>query len=308
MSEMRSVVLDCDTGTDDAVAIMLAALHPSLELLGVCTVWGNHDVATTTDNTLRVLDHISRSDVPVIRGRDDLRGADEVRAAKSPADALPLPAPARAETSADHVGRLVETLRSVPRSVALVATGPLSNLAFALSVEPSLVDHITELVVMGGSHLVQAPHGAETNMRNDPLAARSVLNAGLARLVMIPLDATYEAALTAGDCDALDALGTPAATVAATFVRQRIEHYSTVPAMAAAGAAPVHDALTVAYVIDPSVVTLRPAHVTVEVSDVRRGRTHMDFAPRDREPNAMVAVGADRRRFVDLLHEAFAAG
>src|SRR4051794_12358004 len=153
------LVLDCDTGTDDAVAIMAAALHPELELLGVCTVDGNVPLANTTDNTLRVLDHIG-SRVPVFAGaprpllRPDFPIPREVLNADSDFQVLTLDLPAATTAVSDRsaVDFLVDTfLREENADVVLVATGPLTNIALALSVEPRLAERIGRLVLMGGA-------------------------------------------------------------------------------------------------------------------------------------------------------------
>ena len=287
----RRVILDCDTGTDDAIAIMVAALHPQLELVAVTTVWGNADVRVTTENTLRVLRHIGRSDIPVHAG---LGGPSERGAPVQPA-----------------VEWLVETLRAPTDRVTLVATGPLTNLAAALAAEPRIVDAVDELVVMGGSHAIPGvTPSAERNFWNDPAAASAVLAAGFERLVLVPLDATYAAALTAGDCARLRDLGTPAATAAAAFIAERIRDYRDVAAFGDRQAAPVHDPLTIAYLVAPEVVSFTPARVEVETRDPRTvGRTVMDFGALTADPpNALVALDADATAFRDVLESTLGAG
>lgn len=299
-----SVILDCDTGTDDAVAIMLAALHPDIELLGVTTVWGNHDLATCTDNTLRVLDHIGRPQVPVVPGRAEPIEPRRVAYDDRVLPPLSLPTASRSATH-DAVAWLAETLRAADEPVTLVATGPLSNVAAAVRADPAVVEAIDELVLMGGARAQGnvTPY-AERNIWNDPAAADVVLGAGFERLVMIALDATLQAAITAGQADVLDAVGTPAATAAARFVRQRIAHHRDDQRLAAA---PVHDPLTVAYLLDPDVVGLRPARVVAETRDVTTyGQTAVDLEADD--PNAEVALSADADRFFDVLHRTLALG
>src|SRR5688572_13599360 len=143
------VILDCDTGTDDAVAIMLAALHPGLDLLGVTTVWGNHDIAHTTDNTLRVLDHVGRGAVPVHAGAD---GPFRPRIAPLPggrpdlAPVLDLPAPRGVAGEGTAVEWLVQTLRAATEPVCVVPTGPLTNIAAAVTADPGIVGAVDRLV------------------------------------------------------------------------------------------------------------------------------------------------------------------
>jgi hypothetical protein len=158
---VRKLILDVDTGTDDAVAIMFAALHPGLDLIGVTTVNGNVPVAGTTDNTLRVLDVIGRSDIPVYPGlahpiaRRGFPG--RLHFGKDTVNdmhgiALPLPEAHSTAQPVSAVEYLVETLRATTSPMTLVAVGPLSNIATALAVDPSIRDAVDELVIMGGAH------------------------------------------------------------------------------------------------------------------------------------------------------------
>lgn len=292
------MILDCDTGTDDAVAIMLAALHPDLDLLGVMTVWGNVAVEHAGDNTLRVLDHVGRTDVPVLRGADrPLREApDAATRARHLPPHLPLPPSSRAVLGTPAAEWLVETLRTATTRVTLVPTGPLTNVAAALAADPRLVDAVGQVVMMGGGHAVSnVTPSAERNVWCDAQAAHVVLTAGFERLVMVTLDATYQALVDRGQADRWRDLGTPAAVATAAMVEERIAQY--------AGPAPVHDPLTVAYLVDPAVVTLRHLHVAVETAGrLTYGRTVIDVHPVDRQPpNAHVALAADADRFIAVL-------
>jgi inosine-uridine nucleoside N-ribohydrolase len=309
----QKVILDVDTGTDDAVAIMFAALHPDLELVAVTTVNGNVPVENTTDNTLRVLDFIGRSDVPVHRGmsrpivRLDFPGEkDYGSGSESDMHGLELAIPP-ATSRASDVGAiefLVETLRATTEQIALVPVGPLSNIAAALAIEPRLSDAVQEVVIMGGGHDVgNTTPSAEFNIWADPEAADIVLTAGFERLTLVPLDATHRALVTRADVDALEALGTPAGEAAARFVGRRIDAYSSGHRVAAADAAPVHDAVCTAFLVDREVISTRPLHVRVETQGLLTvGRTVMDTRTHAAsKPNADVAFDADARRFVELL-------
>lgn len=298
----RPVILDCDTGTDDAVAIMLAALHPDLELLGVTTVFGNLPVENTTDNTLRVLEYVGRGDVGVYAGAAGPVAPRPV----APDDRempphLALPAPTGSARPTPAAEWLVETLRASAEPITLVATGPFSNLVLALDLDPTIADSLGTVVLMGGSH--RAPSVtplAERNVWNDPVAAARALAAGL-DVVLVTLDATTGAPLTATHADQLEALGTPAGTASAGFVRERIGQYA---GRAAPGEAPVHDPIPVAWLLDPGVVDLAPMRVRVDLEPgPAYGRTH--FAG-DGVPNARVGLTADRDRFFGILRRALA--
>jgi inosine-uridine nucleoside N-ribohydrolase len=294
----RPVILDCDTGTDDAIAIMLAALHPEIELLGVTTVHGNHPVSVTTDNTLRVLDHIGRSDVGVYAGADapysPRLAAPDSRILQPH---LPLPEPTSEKQEQAAAAWLAETLTARP--VTFVATGPLTNLAAAIDLEPGIVDTVEEVVFLGGTQrIANVTALAERNVWNDPAAAAKVFTAGFKRLVVVPLDATYRAQVSADDAERLRELGTPAGRAAATLVHERIEQYAD----AGTQQAPVHDPLTVAYVIDGGVLSLQEVHVeVVTAAGGAYGRTEVKRG----EPNAFLALDADRVQYVDLLVSTF---
>jgi inosine-uridine nucleoside N-ribohydrolase len=311
------LILDVDTGTDDAVALMLACLHPALDLVGATTVNGNVPVDMTTENTLRVFDHIGR-DVPVYRGMAaplvrpdfpvprDLPIAGKTRVHGDYLDLQPAKSAPQASSAVEF---LIETYRTATDEIVLVPTGPLTNIATALKLEPRLTQLIPEVILMGGGHYCgNITPLAEFNVWADPEAARVVFNCGIPRLTIVPLDATHRALLTTEDCDALDALGTPAATACATFVRRRIAGYDSDQPMERPGTAPVHDALCVAAVIDRSVITTRRVHADVEVhGELTVGQTVFDVAARGgNPPNADVAFDADERKFVRLLLDTFA--
>jgi inosine-uridine nucleoside N-ribohydrolase len=311
------LLLDVDTGTDDAVALMLAALHPDLDLVGATTVNGNVPVDMTTENTLRVFDHIGRN-VPVYRGlaaplvRPDFpvpRDTPIPGTTRVHGGYLDIPPSRSAAAVGSAVEFLIETYRNATDEIILVPTGPLTNVAAALKLEPRLVRLIPEIVLMGGGHYCgNITPLAEFNVWADPEAARVVFTCGIPRLTIVPLDATHRALLTLADCDALDALGTPAATACATFTRRRIAGYDTDQPMERPGTAPVHDALCVAAVIDRSVITTRRVHADVEThGELTVGQTVFDVAARGGQPpNADVAFDADERKFVGLLLSTFA--
>lgn len=315
----RKVILDVDTGTDDAIAIMLAAYAPGLDLMACTTVWGNHDVDTTTMNTLRTLDLIGRGDVPVFKGLGKpfapipflfAGHVDSEREIIHPRD---FPAPPTELKAADRpaVEWLVETLRATTEQVTLVPVAPLTNIAAALTLDPKITEAVDEIVIMGGAHaLGNVTASAEANIWHDPVAADVVFQAGFERLVLVPLDATHKANVSLEHTSALSSLNTPAARVAADIVEQRIHGYNETQPQAQPDTAPVHDALCIAYLMDPAVIDIAPYHVAIEtVSPVGFGKTIVDVAARSRKkPNAFVALDADAERFNKLLFEAISEG
>lgn len=312
----QKVILDVDTGTDDAVALMLAALHPDLELVGATTVHGNVPVEVATENSLRVFDHIGVP-VPVYQGvsrpiaradfaipRSEIQSTSSVHGGY-----LDVPAATSRQQPTSAVEFLVETYRAATDEIILVPVGPLSNIATALTLEPGLRDRIPELVIMGGAH----HHGnvtprAEFNVWGDPEAARMVIGSGIRRITLVPLDATHRALVSLDDCARLRALGTPAGEAAARFTERRIRGYDTTQPMARPHAAPVHDALAVAALVDRSLITTRHLHVDVEThGELTLGETVVDTNLRSRlPPNVDVALDADEARFVAMLLETFA--
>jgi inosine-uridine nucleoside N-ribohydrolase len=314
----RKLILDVDTGTDDAVAIMLAALHPALDLVACTTVNGNVAVEYGTDNTLRVLDHIGRVDIPVHEGlsrplvRSDFpiaRTSDD-RAGRIHGRTLAVPATARAKAATGAVEFLIETYRNATEEIVLAPVGPLSNIAAALALEPRLAELVPEVMIMGGAHAIgNVTPSAEFNVWADPEAAAVVFAAGFRKLTLVTLDATHRALVSRADCQRLRGLGTPAGIATATFTEHRIGAHDRSQPMPLADSAPVHDALAVAALIDPSLVTTRRLHVAVETTGTLTvGRTVIDTNFRGGGvPQCDVAFDADATRFVELLLRTFAA-
>ena len=312
----QKLILDVDTGTDDAVALMLAALHPELELVAATTVNGNVPVDYCTENSLRVFDHIGVR-VPVYEGADrpieradfpipraDIQSSNAVHGGY-----LDIPPSTSSKESAGAVEFLIETYLATTDEIILVPVGPLSNVATALRREPRLKDRIPELMIMGGANRYgNVTPRAEFNVWADPEAARVVVNSGVRQITMVPLDATHQALVSLDDCRALRDLGTPAGEAAARFTERRIQGYDTTQPMQRLRAAPVHDALAVAAVVDRSVITTHRLHVDVETSgELTVGETVVDTNFRSRrEPNVDIALDADERKFVAMLLETFA--
>jgi inosine-uridine nucleoside N-ribohydrolase len=304
------LILDVDTGTDDAVALMVAALSPDIDLVGATSVNGNTTLDFTTENTLRVFDYIGMPEVPVYRGVDRPLVRTDVKrgmAERIHGDMLDLPAASQARLQPQHaVDWLIETYLASNGDIVLCPVGPLTNIAMAIQKEPRILDAIPEIVIMGGAH----DHGnitasAEFNIWLDPEAARIVVNCGRP-IRMVPLDATHRALVSTEDAARLRALGTPGGEAAARFVLQRIDGYDAtqpMPRKDGALAAPVHDALAVCAIIDPTILTTEHIPVDVEVhAELSIGRTVCDFRFRSGKPaNVHFAMDADEPKFVAML-------
>ncbi|HWA48839.1 MAG TPA: nucleoside hydrolase [Dongiaceae bacterium] len=314
----KKLILDVDTGTDDAVAIMLAALHPALELVGCTTVNGNAPVQYCTDNTLRVLDHIGRGDIPVHEGaarplvRPDFpipRDQDDL-AGKIHGKTLPIPATTRRRADASAVEFLIETYRNATDEITLVPVAPLTNIAAAILLDPKVAERVPEIVIMGGGHEIgNVTPAAEFNIWGDPEAAAIVFATKFRKMTLVPLDATHQALVSYADCEKLRALDTPAGRAAADFIGHRIEVHDEIQKMAVAGTTPVHDAVCVGSLVDPSIITTRRLHVAVETTGVLTvGRTVIDTHFRSGQtPQCDVAFDADAGKFLALLLQTFAA-
>ncbi len=306
MSE--DLIIDCDTGSDDAIALLVGALHPDLNLVGVTTVAGNCPVEVTTLNTLKVLESAAISGVSVYRGADGPLVGQIDRSAGWPQE-LDLPEPSMTTEPMHAVDFLVETLARAETPITIAAVGPLTNLALAFRMRPGIISKIGRLAIMGGGiGVTNISASAEANIFWDPEAADVVFRAGVP-IDLFPLDATHMAPVTSDDVARWAVAGTPAALTAAAFLPERIHMYeSRMPVEG--GGAPVHDALAVAALVDPDLVRFERANVEIELDGtLTRGRTVVDQRPHtflaSQPKNARVAVWADRERFLDFLTRIF---
>ena len=295
------VILDCDPGHDDAIALLLALASPEIDLVGVTTVHGNQTLEKTTDNALRVLALVGREDVPVAMGADrplvrELQVAAHVHG-ESGLDGPELPPRASEPVEQSAVDFLVE--HAGPETV-LVPIGPLTNVALALEagIRPA------RIVLMGGSIAEgNMTPAAEFNIWADPEAAARVFASGL-DVTMIGLDVTHSALLTPAWAERFRAAGR-----VGTFVAELVEFFKRYHERTYGwDGAPIHDAVALAHAFRPGFV--RTEHVNVEVeleSDLNRGRTVVDRWRRtDRAPNAHVGVAIDADALFELLLERIA--
>jgi inosine-uridine nucleoside N-ribohydrolase len=303
MSASLPVILDCDPGHDDAVALLLALASPALDLLGVTTTYGNQTLEKTTANALRVLDLAGRQDVAVAAGAARPLERELVVAAhvhgESGLDGPSLPPPSRPPSPSEAVDFMVERISASERPVTLVPTGPLTNVARLL--ERTNGEGIGRIVLMGGSIAEgNITPAAEFNVWADPEAARRVFASGL-DVTMIGLDVTHKALLTPDVAARLRATGQ-----VGLFVAELVEFFSLYHRRTYGwDGAPIHDAVAVAYLLRQELVETRFRNVEVELdSELCRGRTVVDLWSRtDRPANANVGVDLDRDGFFELLLE-----
>jgi inosine-uridine nucleoside N-ribohydrolase len=303
------LLVDCDPGQDDAIALLLALASPELELQGVTTVAGNQTLAKVTANAIRVLELAGRGDIPVAAGADRPLAGDLVVAAdahgETGLDGSDLPPPQAEPVAEDAVEFLATRILAAERPTTLVATGPLTNVASLLDAYPEAATRLARIVLMGGAIAEgNQTASAEYNVWVDPEAAARVFAGGL-DVTMVGLDVTNRAVLTPEHANCLRGHGRVGAAVAAMldfYGRYYGEAY-------AHGGCPVHDALAVAYVIRPDLLRVLDRHVEVDTAHgICRGRTVVDMRRRTAlpKPNARVAVDVDASAFVDFLLERLA--
>jgi inosine-uridine nucleoside N-ribohydrolase len=295
------VILDCDPGHDDAIALLLAVASPELEILGITTTYGNQTLEKTTANALRVLELVDRSDIPVAAGADRPRERELVVAAhvhgESGLDGPALPDAATAPIAEDAVSFIASRISASPEAVVVVATGPLTNVARYLAAHGT--EGVARIVLMGGAIAEgNFTPAAEFNIWCDPESAAAVFASGL-DISMMGLDVTHRALLGRDVDERLRAAGRVGSFVADLniyFTRYHRETYGW-------DGAPIHDAVAVAHLIRPDLVETRHRNVEVELeSELCRGRTVVDLWRRtERRPNAHVGVDLDVAAFFDLL-------
>lgn len=282
MAAPLPVLLDVDTGIDDALALLLALRSPELTLLGVTTVAGNVDVDQTTRNTLAVLELAGAEHTPVARGaaRPLLRRLTTATFFHGPngLGGVALPAPRQAPEPEPAALFLIRQALARPGEVTLVATGPLTNVALALRLDPAFGPALRRLVVMGGAARVPGNVSpvAEANFYADPEAARIVFEAGLP-LTMVGLDVTARALFPADLYRRLDEARRRSPgrfDAVASFCLDILNFYLQADLAAGLPGSPLHDPLTVAAVVWPELLRLEPAFVTIETdSAAARGQS-----------------------------------
>jgi purine nucleosidase len=293
-----SIILDCDPGIDDALAIAFAHGHPGIDLVGITTVAGNVGLAKTTANALAVCEYIGAAGTPVTAGCAGplLRPAYDARDVhgESGLGGAVLPPPVASPAPGHAIDYLIDTIQAAPGQITLVATGPLTNIALAVKREPRLADWVREFVIMGGSAgRGNVTPAAEYNIWADPEAATAVFRAGW-NVVMLGLDVTLRTGATPAVLQRMAGLG-PFGT---ELLLPALEQYRSVREPSGP---PVHDVCAVAWVAQPDLFRLVPARVQVETAgQLTSGMTVTDFEVSADGGNARVAMSIDAGRFWEL--------
>lgn len=303
----RSIIIDCDPGHDDAIALILALASPELNVAAVTTCAGNQTPDKTLRNALRILTLLKRQDIPVAGGAlkpllRELIIADNVHG-ESGLDGPSLPDPDFAPQADNAVELMARILRTSPHTVTIVATGPLTNVALLLAGHGALAAKIERIVIMGGAVMLgNWTAAAEFNIFVDPEAADRVFKSGIP-ITMAGLDVTHQAQVMDEDIDRIRQLNNPVADVVAGLLDffmlyHRQERWGF-------QGAPLHDPCTIAWLLAPELFTSIERWVGIETrGEYTQGMTVVDYYQlTDNVPNAEVLMGIDRKGFIDLLVE-----
>ena len=299
----KPLIMDCDPGRDDAIALMMLGRDESYKLLGITTVAGNHTVSHTFNNAQRLSAWLG-IDAPVFRGceRPLLREpviAPEIHG-DTGLDGFDEQCMPKHQETEHAVTWIVKTLLAAAEPVALLVTGPMTNIAMALRLAPAILSKIDRIVLMGGSMaLGNVTPAAEFNIYADPEAARIVFTSGV-DLYMAGLDITLQALCGTETIERMSALNNPAAKLFRDLMTPYCEAESRVYGMEKA---PLHDPVAVAILQKPELITFRKMYVSIDCTGQEGyGRTYCDYYGKTGlEPNCYVAVGLDTEGFWDLV-------
>ena len=299
---MTDIILDCDPGHDDAIAMLLALASPEVRLLGVSTVSGNQTLEKTTANAIRVLAHLDRGEIPVAAGAARPLVRERSVAAnvhgETGLDGPDLPPATRAPEPTHAIEWIAGAIAGNAGPVTLVATGPLTNVALFIARYPDLASRLERIVLMGGAcGEGNATPAAEFNIWADPEAAHRVFSSGL-DVTMVGLDVTHRALLTPVHVERLASAGRAGRLVADLYGFYAQFHSRSY----GWNGAPVHDAVALAHVVDGSLLATVHCGVVVDTGpELSRGRTHADLRRAHWPATCHVAVEVDAERFLSLL-------
>ncbi len=303
----RPVIIDCDPGQDDAINLLLAMAAPAeLDILGITTVAGNVPLALTERNARLMCDIAGREDLPVYAGCErpmvrELVTAESVHGSTG-IDGIEIEPPRTPLAHQHAVDFLVETLMAAkPASVTLVPTGPLTNIAMAIVLEPAILDSVERIVLMGGAMREAGNHSpsAEFNMLVDPHAARAVFRCGRP-IVAMGLDVTHQVLANRERVARIREIGNGPALATAGMLEFFSRHDSK---KYGADGAPLHDPCTIAWLLEPDLFELKHCNIEVETgSKLTMGHTAVDFwGVSGRKANAEWAYRVDADGFYELL-------
>ncbi len=301
---VKKIIIDCDPGVDDAIALLLAFASPELEIMGIVAVAGNVSLPFTEKNTRKICELAKRENIKVYAGcpRPILRSLETARHVhgETGLQGVELPEPQMPLQPQHGVEFLIETLMQASEPITLATLGPLTNLAIALIQAPQIIPKIQEVVLMGGAtRQGNVTASAEFNFYVDPHAAHIGFTSGLP-LTMIGLDVTHKVLTTPERLQQIRAIATPVSAAAAAMLAHYgaydVEKYGIL-------GSPLHDPCVIAYLIQPELFVGRNLHVAIETtSELTMGRSIVDlWRSGHQEPNACVIQQADDEGFYSLL-------
>ncbi len=307
--KMRKVIIDCDPGHDDAIALLLAAKADNLDILGVTTVSGNSELHNTTRNARRVLDYAGYSNIDVYSGcdrpmlREAFRLTGAVIHGEDGLGGPHIPAPVTPVKEEHAVDFIIRTLHSSEERIILIVTGPMTNIAVALEKAPDIKDKIDRIIIMGGAILEPGniTSSAEFNVYVDPEAAKIVFNSGC-ELYLVSLDVTMKSMFYEEDIETLRKQGDKISTIVASlldfFAQTHLKHFGF-------RACPIHDALCVGILIDENLVEFKKTFVDVALHDpLTLGETVADLWDiTGHKPNCHIGMKVDREKFIRMICE-----
>jgi purine nucleosidase len=277
----RPIIIDCDPGVDDAIALMLALGSPELDIRAIVTVAGNVPLALTQHNARQICELMGRRDIPIYAGcpRPLVRSLVTAEAVHGTTglNGITLPEPTLPLQQQHGVSYLIETLQNAPAPMTLATLGPLTNIAAAIIQCPSILDSVAEIVMMGGA----VTRGnitpvAEFNLYVDPHGARVVFEAAVP-ITMLSLDVTHQVLTTPDRLAQLRAIGTPISQVAVDLLTP---YGASDRQQFGLTGAPLHDPCVIAYLLKPELFTTYGAEVRVETdSALTLGQTIVNPRP-----------------------------
>ena len=301
---MKKIILDCDPGHDDAIATLLAAKNEKIDLLGLTIVAGNQKLEKTSINALNICQHLhidtevyAGASEPLVRAKQEI--ADNIHG-ETGLDGPVFDEVERTVNEKNGIDFIIDTVLKQTKPVTLVATGPLTNIALALKMNPVIKDNIDEIVIMGGAiQLGNTTPAAEFNILADPESAHIVFESGIP-VVMIGLDVTRKVLVTD---EVLERIGKIDNKASKLFVELMLFFNKTQKEVFGWEGGPLHDPLTIAYLIDPTVIETKLMNVQIDTwSHQSYGRTNCDyFNQTDLLKNSHVAIDVDIEKYWDII-------
>jgi len=309
MKKLQHVIIDCDPGHDDAIALLLASRSDDIKIVGVTTVAGNSELENTTRNARKILDYADVHDVPVYAGcsrpmmRPLFRLTGAIIHGEDGLGGPSIPDPVTPIEQEHGVDFIIRALRESDEKITLVPVGPLTNIAMALVKAPDIKEKIEKIVIMGGA-VIDAGNitsAAEFNIYVDPEAAKIVFNSGC-NIYLNTLDVSMKAVFHEADIENLRAQGDKVSDIVAQlldfFAATHVEHFGF-------KACPIHDALCIGILIDESLIEFQKVHLDVSVNDpLTLGETVADlWGITGNAPNCHISMKVDREKFVSMITE-----